>query len=263
MLIAGAMLLLAAVDPDGIPGFGPAPDRPSAILAQEEEMVYEVSYAFITLGTIRLKARPDLSADAWIDSREGLPFVDLHSRYHTQMDSMLYSRGAWSLDRQDDGTWTGWLYEYDQDQRRVMVERTRHHDPASPPFDRTRRDTLALPRAHFVDGLSIAYLPRALVRASRGVEIATVLMGAAGETAFYLPAEKTTVDLDAVEYPVKALAVEGTTGAVGIYGMSGDFKGWFSDDAYAVPLCGKLNVLIGSVNVELVQWKKSNWTPPR
>jgi hypothetical protein len=44
--------------------------------------------------------------------------------------------------------------------------------------------------------------------------------------------------------------------------MTGEFTGWFSDDEAAVPIKGKLNVLLGSVTVELIQWKRDSWSPP-
>jgi hypothetical protein len=167
------------------------------------------------------------------------------------------------VDRQEDGTWNGLMYHYDTAHRRLIAEKTRHRDPAAPPYERGSRDTLVLKQMQFMDGLSIAYLARTLIHTNRTVEIPTVLHGTLGTTTFYLPGEKTTVDLGAVEYPVKAIEMEGTTTVVGVYGMSGDFTGWFSDDAYAVPLRGKLNVLLGSVSMELVRWKRKNWIPPR
>ena len=47
-----------------------------------------------------------------------------------------------------------------------------------------------------------------------------------------------------------------------IFGLTGVFEGWFSDDAASVPISAKMHVLIGSVRIELLRWKRSNWTPP-
>jgi hypothetical protein len=45
--------------------------------------------------------------------------------------------------------------------------------------------------------------------------------------------------------------------------MTGDFVGWFSDDAAAVPIKGKLKVLLGNVTVELIRWNRKGWNPPQ
>ena len=62
-------------------------------------------------------------------------------------------------------------------------------------------------------------------------------------------------------YPVRVLEVEGSANAVGVYGMTGDFTGWFSDDEAAVLIKGRLKVLLGSVTVELIQWDRKERKP--
>lgn len=261
--LAGLVLLMTNDGDTGRTVAGPPLARANAIVAEAEELEYEVSWTFISLGTIRLHGKPDRTADAWMDSYENLPYVDLHSVYHSEMDSLLFSRGSQSVDQQEDGSWKGMMYVYDLNNHRVVVEHTKHRTASAPPHALVKRDTLVLPQVRFMDGLSIAYSARALAHSKKSATMPTVLMGKLGETTFYLPGESTTVDLDAVAYPVRAIAVEGTTSVVGIFGMSGDFTGWFSDDGAAVPLKGKLNVLIGSVTVELTRWNRRNWTPPR
>lgn len=240
----------------------PALTHGRTVVGEGEELLYEVTWTFIKLGTIRLQTRPDLSARAWIDSYEGLPYVTLHSRYWSQMDSLLYSCGSSSLEQNEDGTWEGLAYSYDLSQNKLAVEKVRQRDPDGQPEERTPEDTLSIDRLEFVDGLSIAYFPRRLVHTQRSVDVPTVLHGKLGTTSFFLPGEKTTVDLDAVDYPVRAVEISGLTTVVGVFGMTGDFRGWFSDDPSGVPLKGKLKVLLGSVGIELIRWNKKGWTPP-
>jgi hypothetical protein len=124
------------------------------------------------------------------------------------------------------------------------------------------KDTIRLVSRDFVDGLSIAYFPRRYVHTSQSVAVPTVLYGKIGTTTFHFNRRKTEGTLEVLDRPVKMIEVEGTTSAVGIFGMSGEFRGWFSDDSAAVPLKGKLNVLLGNVNVELIRWKRGSWSPP-
>ena len=57
--------------------------------------------------------------------------------------------------------------------------------------------------------------------------------------------------------------MDGKANFIGVFGLTGGFRGWFSDDAERVPIIAKLNVLVGSVTLELKEWKHGNWNPPK
>jgi hypothetical protein len=232
-----------------------------AVLSDGEELVYEVSWTVFKLGTIRLWSRPDLSAEAHIDSYEDLPFVDLHSIHTTRMDPQFFSRASAALELKENGWW-GLEYTYDLPDRRVFVAETMRAAPDSAPSQRSPLDTIALADTSFVDGLAIAYYPRRFVQTGQTVEVPTLLYGKLGMTTFHFPAKPTSISIDAVDDPVRVREVEGSTSVVGIFGMTGAFTGWFSDDAAAVPIKGTLKVLLGTVDIELVSWKRSGWSPP-
>ncbi len=236
--------------------------RGSTILQAGDEFVYEVSWTWIKLGTIRLHTLPGRRAEAHIDSYEGLPFVDLHSVDFSLMDSLLFSRGSVSMQKQKSG-WKGLNYLCDFPQHRVIIEEVLANDPAGEPYQRTPRDTIHLSNPSFVDGLSIAFFPRRFMQGISTLTIPTILYGKLGETTFNFTGNHTTESIDALDNPVRVVELTGNTTVVGIYGMTGDFKGWFSDDDAAVPIKGKLKVLIGNVTVELIQWNRKGWTPPQ
>jgi hypothetical protein len=75
--------------------------------------------------------------------------------------------------------------------------------------------------------------------------------------------ERSSVEIDAVEYPVDVLRFEGTAQFTGIFGLTGDFEGWFSNDDARVPILAKMKVILGSVTIELMQWERSGWMPPK
>jgi hypothetical protein len=56
---------------------------------------------------------------------------------------------------------------------------------------------------------------------------------------------------------------DGRADFVGIFGLTGGFEGWFSNDEARVPIMAKMKVLIGSVTIELMRWNRPGWTPPR
>jgi hypothetical protein len=45
--------------------------------------------------------------------------------------------------------------------------------------------------------------------------------------------------------------------------LTGDFEGWFSNDEARVPILAKMKVILGSITIELMRWKRAGWTPPR
>ena len=77
---------------------------------------------------------------------------------------------------------------------------------------------------------------------------------------FYNQSEPVTVD--AIDYSVDCLYLDGYTDFVSVYGLTGNFEGWFSNDKFSVPIKAKLNVIIGSINLELIKWNSELWNPP-
>jgi N-acetylglucosamine kinase-like BadF-type ATPase len=47
----------------------------------------------------------------------------------------------------------------------------------------------------------------------------------------------------------------GNSNWTGIYGLTGAFEGWFSDDDARVPIRAKMRVYVGNVLIELVRWE--------
>jgi hypothetical protein len=75
--------------------------------------------------------------------------------------------------------------------------------------------------------------------------------------------KKTSCEIDAVEYPIDTIEFDGRAEFVGIFGLTGGFSGWFSNDEAAIPIVAKMKVILGSVRVELKRWNRPGWVPPR
>jgi len=60
---------------------------------------------------------------------------------------------------------------------------------------------------------------------------------------------------------VRGYYLDGRLRFVGIAGIKEDFKGWFSTDGQKVPLKAYMKAFIGSVKIELEDWK--NWNGDR
>ena len=241
----------------------------ASVMLPGEELVYEVSWTFFKLGKIRVKTLPPSSANsgiaysavAYSDSYE-LPFVDFHAYSTAEMDSTLFSKGASLFEKKDD-KWFRQIYYFTPSTRTYVTENSFVQDIQSPPIQPSTFDTLRLSYDRFQDGTSILYFARAHAHDQRGIGVPTLVRGKAGKTNFYFPAEHKTETIDAVSYPIKVVEMEGKAEFEGIFGLTGDFTGWFSDDGAAVPIKAKMKVILGSIILQLKEWKRSGWSPPK
>ena len=250
------------------PRQGP-PGPSSRFLVAGEELLYEVSWWVVKLGTIRLRVvdvvsdsggtRATVRAD--IDSYENLPFASIHSVSETVMDGDCFVLSSFAL-TQDGNDWRSIRYVYDPHRQRLLVERGRASDRTGRGFHAGTAETLAV-GGRIQDGLSIFYFARASLFAAGGVRVPTIVEGARGNTAFHFPGERSSEEIDAVDHAVDVLDFGGVAEFSGIYGLTGDFEGWFSNDDARVPISANMGVTIGSVKIELISWKRDGWIPPR
>jgi len=273
-------VMLAALSLCCTPGNGqPSSQRHStssgcdtSIYCAAEELVYEVSWMKVKLGQIRLKTlRSTIDNDgmvrhhgvAYVDSYEGVPFVDLHAVSRTEMDGSFYSRGFQSVEKKDDNRWLAETSHYNLPGNTIIIEKVFQRQKNSAPISQASYDTLHIMEKQLEDGLSILYFARANVRHNGTVAIPTVVYGRKGRTLFNFTGTSTSEEIDAMENKrVRVIAFEGRAEFKGIFGFTGDFKGWMSDDPAAIPMKAELKVLLGSVKLELVSWKRDGWSPP-
>ncbi|MBI5215951.1 MAG: DUF3108 domain-containing protein [Ignavibacteriae bacterium] len=229
-----------------------------------EELTYNVSYAFLDIGQVRIKivdkfqenGKTLYSAIAYIDSYKGVPFVDLHTIYETKISPPLCS--DWFRARtKDEKKWWHITYEMDYEKHSMDITQGEFgtesiHKQQTVPLD-----------TFFQDGLSLFFFARSHVRYQHKVTVPTIIQEQKVSTFLNFMNERTTEEIDAVDYPVDVVRFDGRADFVGIFGMTGDFEGWFSNDEARVPILAKMKVLIGNVRIELMKWKRAGWNPPR
>ena len=258
--IAGLLLLgLLSVPPPAQAG---AP-VPSKVLAEAEELTYNVRYAFFDLGQIRLKilkrvstpAYVAYSAKAYIDSYPKIPFVDLHATFESLVDSTVFSRHFVAKVRDKDW-WDYARYTFEYDQNRIITE-VGHRDTTI-----EKQDTLMI-NSVYQDGLSLFYFAREQVLSGKRMNVPTIVKEKKVNTYIDFHQTRTSVEIDALNYPVDVVSFDGTLDFIGLFGLTGDFEGWFSNDEARVPILAKMKVILGSITIELMSWKRAGWTPPR
>ena len=236
---------------------------PSKVLMEGEELTYNVRYGFIDLGQVRIKvirkvATPAFTAyegKAYIDSYPKLPFVDLHATFESLVDSTVYSR-AFTGKTKDGDYWDHARYRFEYDRNRIITE-VGYRDTLI-----EKRDTLSISSV-YQDGLSLFSYARDRLMTREKVKIPTVIKEAKVSTYIDFTGVRTSAEIDAVDYPVDVIHFEGRADFIGIFGLTGGFEGWFSNDEARIPILAKMKVILGSVTIELMRWNRPGWVPPR
>ncbi len=229
-----------------------------------EELVYRVSYLNISLGTIKTVTEPYTTLDGrkvakvkiFIDSHPNIPFVSLHSIYESWIDtSVTFSYKFNANTMVEDNVWEFDQYLFDYTSRKATLEKWRKKEKlASKQFDITK---------HLNDGSSLLFCARAMLYSGKSYNIPTVIMEERVSTVINFAGNKAETEIDAVEYPVRTVYLNGDANWTGIYGLTGRFEGWFSDDEARIPIRAKMNLYVGSVTIELQSWKRGSWRPPQ
>jgi hypothetical protein len=241
--------------------------RPNtAVFQQGEELTYEVSYLGMGLGTIRTRVtrvqRRDgsirVAMEGLIRTYRGVPFVTLNTLFQSQVGDRLQSIAFRNTEYlRDDTVYKHISYTYAPKKDVVHISETVDDNPHW-----VRDDTLDLEGKDWQDGLSLLFYARAYAHASCRREVPVLMYRSKAVTTINFGVEREEMDIDAVDLDIRTVKLEGETGFTGIFGLTGGFEGWFSDDAAAVPISAKMHVLIGSVYIELVKWRRSAWSPP-
>jgi hypothetical protein len=243
-----------------------APNRTNAQMFQPGEVLeYEVSYLGIVLGTIKmsvektdtLRGNNIVKAKANIDTAPGIPFVEFHSIFETWMDaSAQHSHQFLSSNRKSDNTWEYTRYDFLYPQTKIHIEEGMKSARS--------KELDIITSKRWSDGLSLFFFAREFVKSGRFVNVPTAIMSDTSRTLInFRDVQKEAITIPAAKYPIKTVYFKGEAKWRGIYGLEGNFEGWFSDDDARVPIRAKMKVLVGKVDINLVRWKRANWNPPQ
>ena len=225
-----------------------------------EELSYRVRWSFIRLGTVRVLVHDTLTYDStfvyhiklFIDSNPLIFFVDMHNVYDSYVDKQFRLRLFSALEIID-GIKYDATYKFDYNKKIIHVNMTSMKDPS-----KTIIEDLPL-EENVLDGATMIYYARAHVHTSETDTLTSFFEAKKGKVFINFQGENDVVEIDALEQPLKTYYLDGVVQMKGIAGLTGPYKGWFSQDAQRPPLKAQLKVFVGSVNIELEEWK--NWSP--
>jgi hypothetical protein len=265
---AGLLMPLLLIAPlDAGPG---APVSPSvanvAVFQKGEELTYEVSYLSMKIGKIvtrvlaveRNGSSVRIRTECLMRSYKGVPFVTLNTIFQSTINERLYSVSFGTKEHIEDTLHKYINYTYPAGGRVVYISERVGNDPC--PWN---YDTLRLDGKRWQDGLSLLFYARAHAHERFTDRVPVLIYRTKAITTIRFGAAEEAVEIDAVNYPIPSYKLDGVTGFTGVFGLTGGFEGWFSRDAAAVPLVAKMHVIIGSIRLQLISWKRSGWTPPK
>ncbi|MFA6572145.1 MAG: DUF3108 domain-containing protein, partial [Bacteroidota bacterium] len=229
-----------------------------------EDLLYEVSYMGIKLGEIRLvtygpemyDGKAVIHTKSFMDSYSGIPFVSLHTTFETWMDpSITHTHKFHGNTKLKDGTWEFVKIIFDEEDKLFRYEVWKHG----------RMDTsrTLYTNHNWNDGLSLIFYARQFVKSKRTFRVPTIMQNDTSYTIINNKNKIENVEISAVDYPVRTVFFNGKAEWSGVYGVTGNYEGWFSDDDARVPIIAKMKLYIGYAKLELIKWKRGNWAPPR
>lgn len=249
------------------PSFIFAVQAPSGqdILKVGEELVYNVSYAFFDLGSVKIQVLDTMTkggvkvykTKAFIDSYSGVPFVNLHYVFHSEITTNFYTMLFTSYNTADPKKINFVHYLFDYKNKKV------HYKVGINPKNEIIKEGTEPITDVQQDGLSLFFFARNNVHEQKKIMTPIFLSEKTFYADFNFMNKIGSQEIDAVEYPIETVEFDGTANFTGIYGLTGYFRGYFSNDEAAVPVVAKMKVLIGSIHIELVKWNRPGWVPPR
>ena len=217
---------------------------------QNEELDYKVSYGPMTLGWLKVRINKPENIGGkevypvifFVDTNPSYGFImSLHHIYESYIDpetlnavkSRLYTPGS------EDFLVRVYYFNYDKNifEAYAMTEEGR--------FQYVVKD---LPRK-VQDSTSMLYFARGLVSDKRDGVTAVVIDEEYkyGHIKFLNETEPITFEGNDIE----ALKIFARAEFEGIAGMNGDAWGWFTPDNQAIPLKGNIEIIVGSISLEI------------
>ena len=216
-----------------------------------EILDYEVAYGFITLGWLKIRTGEAVQMDGhdevfpvvfYMDSNPSFDFlITLHHIYESYIDAKTLNAVRSRLYTPTSDRCLVRMYYFNHKMNLLTAYKIY-------PDGRYEKIEKILPR-FTQDSTSLLYFARGLVSNNVGGSTAVVI----DEEYNYghINYIDETEEVDVGEKEIDAIKIFARAEFEGVAGMSGDAWGWFSPDDQAVPLVGKIDIIVGSITVQL------------
>jgi len=244
----------------------------SEVLFTGEELYYEVNYSFINIGWAKFTTEkvPDKEnffiCKAKLKSNNSMPIVDIDYDFISEIelkDKNIITHRFTAYEYKD-GNKSTLICDFNYDSAFVILKKTGYDN-------NIEIDKKIITSTWFQDGLSIFYYARDFVNFAKrhqgevnvNIDIPVLMHTDTSRMSIKVHTKKTDVSISEVDYDIASVYLEGISYFTAVFGLTGEFSGWFSDDVARIPLKAKLQVEIGSITLELKSWKHGSWQPPK
>lgn len=235
----------------------------SLVLSEGEELTYVVYYGFIKLGEVKTNITHKNNVDgkeiyyskSTMKSYSGVPLVSLNSTFESDMifdGKNLYSIRFKAIEIKEDATViTEYRFNYDSDFVSIKKEVNGKTE--------LKENVKINHNVKFQDGLSLLYCARINSFTEDNFLIPVFMNESETSVNYYFNSVKEKIDVESAGKEIRSVRCNGVANFKGVFGLSEDFAGWFSDDEARIPVKAQLNVLIGNITLELDSYKRKNW----
>lgn len=239
------------------------PHSSAQVLEAGEELTYSVSYLGIRLGTIKMyndgvaeiNGRKVYKIKAQIDSRDGIPFVEIHTTFESWIDPSATNSLQFEAHTKQSEGWVFDRYVMNYANKTITTEKWMNKDKLD-----GKQITIT---KKYNDGCSLFYCARQLLYSKNTAWVPTIVGDDTSMTKINYFGKIENIEIDGSSYPIRTVYFDGNSEWTGVYGVTGYFQGWFSDDNARIPIKAKMKLYLGSATIELTGWKRKDWQPPQ
>jgi hypothetical protein len=235
----------------------------SGVFEDGEELYYEVSYSFINIGWAKFNTERVTGKNNYfitrskLKSNEGIPFVDVNYEFTSEIEVTggVVKPHKFTALQYIDNKKVIITHDFNYDSNYVYIKKV---------FDgNIEVEKKIYTSTIFQDGLSIFYYARFNAGKNQSKDVPVIMHVDTASMKINFSSKKTDVSISEVDYDIASTFIDGFSYFKAVFGLTGEFSGWFSDDAAKIPLKAKLQVEIGNITLELKTWKRSGWKPPK
>lgn len=236
----------------------------SEVFYPDEELYYEVNYSFINIGwakftTEKVAGKKDYYiCRAKLKSNNSLPYIDVDYDFISELevkDNKVIPH-KFTAYQYKDGKKSTETCDFNYDSSIVRIKKIGYENSIE-------TEKKILTSTLFQDGLSIFYFARINTNTDHTQNVPVIMHMDTSLMKIDFSSKKTGVEIDEADYEISSVYLEGVSYFTAVFGLTGEFSGWFSKDEARIPLKAKLQVEIGSITLELKSWKHGSWQPPR
>ncbi|MEZ4689858.1 MAG: DUF3108 domain-containing protein [Ignavibacteria bacterium] len=189
-------------------------------------------------------------------SYKGIPFVDLEIEFESELvfdGKDLYSRKFRAKEKVEDGY--------------VEIEYVFHYDSQYVYVKKTNKGNVEIDKnisinknVRFQDGLSLFYKARINSFTPEDNFMVPVFMNEEETSVdYYFKSNRKKYHYRRLKMILLRVGCNRLQNLPEVFGMNGEFAGWFSKNSAEVPLKAQLNAIVGSITLELDSFKRSDF----